>query len=179
MAYMNAIPTMPSPTTTTFFRCEGVSGYFSGSLSSSVCALGGSLLIAMPGDEVAQDILCCELLYDCAHQHCKNVTKEATTKEVKCNERIKSKMREKPKECWPHKLLHSERNSSRGGIANDDLTPRSTASSDSRGLSYPLQWICDSARSLRARGRASQLAAKTCVCMVEPIMDLQGRIQSD
>jgi hypothetical protein len=86
MAYMNAIPTMPSPTTTIFFRCEGVSGYFLGSLSSSVCELGGSLLIAMPGDEVAQDILYCELLYDYAHQHCKNVTKEATTTEVKCIE---------------------------------------------------------------------------------------------
>ena len=48
---------MPRPTTTIFFRCEGSLGYFSVSLSSLLCPPAGSRLIAMPGDDVAHDIL--------------------------------------------------------------------------------------------------------------------------
>jgi hypothetical protein len=54
---MNAIPTMPKPTTTILFRSDGGLGYLFPSFSSSVRAFGGSLLIAMPGDDVAQDII--------------------------------------------------------------------------------------------------------------------------
>jgi hypothetical protein len=53
---MKAMPTMPRPTTTILLRCDGGSGYFFASFSSSVRAFRGSLLIAMPGEEVAQDI---------------------------------------------------------------------------------------------------------------------------
>ena len=53
---MKAIPTMPSPTMTTFLRSDGGLGYFSVSFSSSVREFGGSLLTAMPGEEVAHDI---------------------------------------------------------------------------------------------------------------------------
>lgn len=54
---MNAMPTIPNPTTTTLLRSEGGLGYLSASFSSPERAFGGSLLMAMPGDEVAHDIL--------------------------------------------------------------------------------------------------------------------------
>lgn len=56
-AYMKAIPTIPKPTTTTFLRCDGGLGYLLPSFSSSLRAFGGSLLTAMPGDEVAHDMV--------------------------------------------------------------------------------------------------------------------------
>jgi hypothetical protein len=56
-AHMKAIPTMPKPTTTIFFRCEGSLEYFSVSFSSLLCPPAGSRLIAVPGEDVAQDIL--------------------------------------------------------------------------------------------------------------------------
>jgi hypothetical protein len=52
---MKAMPTMPSPITTTLFRSEGGFGYFEFS-SSELCPLAGSLLIAIPGEEVDHDI---------------------------------------------------------------------------------------------------------------------------
>lgn len=54
---MKAIPTIPKPTTTIFFRCDGSLGYFSESFSSFVCPPAGLRLIAMPGEDVAHDIL--------------------------------------------------------------------------------------------------------------------------
>ncbi len=53
---MKAMPTIPRPTTTIFLRCDGGLGYLVVSFSSSECPFEGSLLAAMPGDEVAHDI---------------------------------------------------------------------------------------------------------------------------
>lgn len=69
---MKAMPTIPKPTTTTFFRCDGALGYLFASFSSSECPFGGSLLTAMPGDEVAQDMfleqLCVRVLLPAARE---------------------------------------------------------------------------------------------------------------
>lgn len=51
---MNAIPTIPRPTTTTVFRSEGCFGYLLLSFSSSLCPLAGSALAFMPGADVPQ-----------------------------------------------------------------------------------------------------------------------------
>lgn len=51
--YMNAIPTIPSPTTTIFVLSD------TGAASlDSASAPSGARLIAMPGEDVAHDILC-------------------------------------------------------------------------------------------------------------------------
>ena len=52
------MPTIPSPTTTIFFRCDGGFGYCDPSSSGS-WPLTGVLLACMPGDELAHDILIC------------------------------------------------------------------------------------------------------------------------
>ncbi len=53
---MNAIPTIPKPTTTIFFLFSGGLGYC-GASSSGSCPLTGTLPACMPGDESAHDIL--------------------------------------------------------------------------------------------------------------------------
>jgi hypothetical protein len=51
-AYTKAMPTMPKPTTTTFFLRPS-----DGVLSPLTSAPSGARLIAMPGEDVAQDML--------------------------------------------------------------------------------------------------------------------------
>ena len=58
LTYIKAMPTIPSPTTTIFFRCDGGLGYCDPSSSGS-WPLTGVLPACMPGDESAHDILIC------------------------------------------------------------------------------------------------------------------------
>ena len=53
---MKAMPTIPNPTTTTFFLPSSDCGICGACLSKS-CALIGSLLACMPGDESAHDMI--------------------------------------------------------------------------------------------------------------------------
>jgi hypothetical protein len=145
---MNAIPTMPSPTTTTFLRCDGGLGYLSASFSSSVRAFGGSLLIAMPGEEVAHDIVRWSWLTNVS-------TGAATTHEKEKPNRIRT-VRAARQGKFGGMLIPksnmSGKKSLRGGIVDDDPISRSTASSDRTGLSGPLQL---SAKSFKGLGRPS------------------------
>jgi hypothetical protein len=145
---MNAIPTMPSPTTTTFLRCDGGLGYLSASFSSSVRALGGSLLIAMPGEEVAHDIVRWSWLTNVS-------TGAATTHEKKKPNRIRivrAARQGKFGGMLIPKSNMSGKKSLRGGIVDDDPISRSSASSDRTGLSGPPQL---SAKSFKGLGRPS------------------------
>ncbi len=54
--YINAMPTIPSPTTTIFFLFSGGRGYC-GASSSGSCPLTGNFPTCIPGEESAHDIV--------------------------------------------------------------------------------------------------------------------------
>jgi hypothetical protein len=145
---MNATPTMPSPTTTTFLRCDGGLGCLSDSFSSSVRAFGGSLLIAMPGDEVAHDICVLELAHECEYRRCNNL-QEGKSKASQDNENCD--IRKFGGMIFPRSNMPGKK-TLRGEIVDDEPISRSTASSDRTGLSDPLQL---SAKSFKGQGRRS------------------------
>jgi hypothetical protein len=165
---MNAIPTMPSPTTTTFLRCDGGLGYLSASFSSSARAFEGSLLIAMPGEEVAHDIVCWSWLTNVS-------TGAATTHKKEKPNRIRTVRAARQgkfgRMLFP-KSNTAGKESLRGEIVDDDPISRSTASSDRTGLSGPLQLSAKSSKDWESR----PLAARTKMSTSQPIVQLLEHI---
>ena len=53
ISYMNATPTIPSPTTTIFCLCPT-----GAAVGASAFEFSGLRLIAIPGEDVAHDIVC-------------------------------------------------------------------------------------------------------------------------
>jgi hypothetical protein len=91
---------MPNPTTTIFFRSDGTLGYFSVSFSSSVRALGGSLLMAIAGEEVAQDIFRWEDLQFYGSRkvkggRCTKDSRQSESREVKRQKTNEQRLRKK------------------------------------------------------------------------------------